>query len=53
MSSVSLVLELAHEANPADLARFVTTVNYGLAIQAASGVSAQALRRTVQITLAA
>jgi AcrR family transcriptional regulator len=45
--------DLPPDASAADLARFVTTVNYGLAIQAASGVSAKALRRVAQIALAA
>jgi AcrR family transcriptional regulator len=45
--------DLPPDANPADLARLVATVNYGLAIQAASGVPAKALRRVAQLALAA
>jgi AcrR family transcriptional regulator len=38
---------------PADLARYVATVSYGLAVQAAGGATAAALRQTADIALQA
>lgn len=45
--------DLPADAVPADLARYVATVMHGMAVQAASGVGAEELRRVGQIALAA
>jgi AcrR family transcriptional regulator len=43
--------DLAHDANPADLARYVVTVVQGIAVQAASGAARPELRRVIQTAL--
>ena len=43
--------DLAHDADPADLARYVVTVVQGIAVQAASGAARPELRRVVQTAL--
>lgn len=43
--------DLPADANPADLARYVATVTYGMAVQAASGASRAQLRRVAQVAL--
>ncbi len=43
--------DLAHDANPADLARYVVTVIQGIAVQAASGAARPELRRVIQTAL--
>jgi AcrR family transcriptional regulator len=45
--------DLAPEASPADLARFVVTVLHGIAVQAASGATRNELRRVVRTALRA
>jgi AcrR family transcriptional regulator len=45
--------DLASDSNPADLARFVTTVMHGIAVLAASGASRDELKRTASIALQA
>jgi AcrR family transcriptional regulator len=45
--------DLAHDANPADLARYVVTVIHGIAVQAASGAARPELRRVIQTALRA
>lgn len=45
--------DLPPEASPADLARFVTTLTDGIAVQAASGASRSQLRRMVDTALRA
>jgi hypothetical protein len=45
--------DLESDANPADLARFVTTVMHGIAVQAASGASRDELERAAKIALRA
>jgi AcrR family transcriptional regulator len=45
--------ELPADSNPADLARYFTTVVYGMAVQAASGASREELRRVAQAALRA
>ena len=45
--------DLESDANPADLARFVTTVMHGIAVQAASGASRDELERAATIALRA
>jgi AcrR family transcriptional regulator len=45
--------DLASDWNPADLARFVTTVMHGIAVQAASGASRDELERAADIALRA
>ncbi len=45
--------DLLEDADPADLARYVATVIYGMAVQAASGASREELRRVVEMTLRA
>lgn len=45
--------DLPHDANPADLARYVVTIIRGMAVQAASGASRNELRRVVQMALRA
>jgi AcrR family transcriptional regulator len=45
--------DLAREARPADLARFVWTVCHGLAVQAAGGATREQLRRVVDIAMRA
>jgi AcrR family transcriptional regulator len=45
--------DLASDANPADLARFVTTVMHGIAVQAASGACRDELERAATIALRA
>ena len=45
--------DLAEDANPADLARYVMTVANGMAIQASSGASRQSLQRVVATALKA
>jgi AcrR family transcriptional regulator len=45
--------DLASDANPTDLARFVTTVMHGIAVQAASGASRDELERAATIALRA
>jgi AcrR family transcriptional regulator len=43
--------DLPPGADPADLARYVTTVNAGMAVQAASGATPQSLRRVAEMAL--
>ena len=43
--------DLTHDANPADLARYVVTVIQGIAVQAASGAVRPELRRVIQTAL--
>ncbi|MGH8809369.1 MAG: TetR/AcrR family transcriptional regulator [Noviherbaspirillum sp.] len=43
--------DLPADANAADLARYVATVMYGMAVQAASGASRAELQRVIQIAL--
>jgi AcrR family transcriptional regulator len=45
--------DLPADADPADLARYVTTVAQGMAVQAASGASREELRRVVEMALRA
>jgi len=45
--------DLPAESNPSNLARFVTTVFQGMAIQAANGASREDLESIVQIVLRA
>jgi AcrR family transcriptional regulator len=45
--------DLPADADPTDLARYVTTVAQGMAVQAAGGVSREALRRVVEMALRA
>jgi hypothetical protein len=45
--------DLPAAADPADLARYVTTVAQGMAVQAADGASREALRRVVEMALRA
>jgi AcrR family transcriptional regulator len=45
--------DLPPDADPAALARFVVTVNFGLSVQAASGTSRTELLKVVQIALQA
>jgi AcrR family transcriptional regulator len=45
--------DLPAEADPADLARFIVTVQRGLAVQAAGGASRDELRRVVTLALRA
>lgn len=45
--------DLPADSNPADLARYVTTVIYGMAVQAAGGASRDALQRVIQTALRA
>src|ERR1700682_1128898 len=43
--------DLAHDANPADLARYVVTVIQGIVVQAASVAALPELRRVIQTAL--
>ena len=45
--------DLAADADPADLARYIVTVLQGMAVQAAGGASREALRRVVEVALRA
>jgi AcrR family transcriptional regulator len=45
--------DLPTDARPADLARYVATLSYGFAVQAAGGATRDALRTVVQIALRA
>jgi AcrR family transcriptional regulator len=45
--------DLESDASPVDLARFVTTVMHGIAVQAASGASREELERAANIALRA
>ncbi|MGH8531457.1 MAG: TetR/AcrR family transcriptional regulator [Gammaproteobacteria bacterium] len=45
--------DLPTDANAADLARYVATIMYGLAVQAAGGASRAELRRAIQMALRA
>jgi AcrR family transcriptional regulator len=45
--------DLPADADPADLARYVAAVSQGMAVQAASGASRDALQRIIQIALRA
>ena len=45
--------DLPHDANTADLARYVVTVIQGIAVQAASGAARPELRRVIQTALRA
>jgi AcrR family transcriptional regulator len=45
--------DLPADADPADLARYVTTVSQGMAVQAAGGASREELRRVVETALRA
>jgi hypothetical protein len=45
--------DLPPHADPADLARYITTVLHGMSVQASSGVSADALRRVADTALRA
>jgi AcrR family transcriptional regulator len=45
--------DLPSDCNPSDLARFVTTVMHGMAVQAASGASRDELQRAGKIALRA
>jgi hypothetical protein len=43
--------ELPAKVNPADLARYIATVVYGMAVQAAGGASRSKLQRVVEMAL--
>src|ERR671918_761108 len=43
--------DLARDANPADLARYISTIAQGLAVQAAGGASRKQLNRVVDVAL--
>jgi AcrR family transcriptional regulator len=43
--------ELSTDADPASLARYIATVIYGIAVQAAGGASRDKLQRVVEMTL--
>jgi hypothetical protein len=43
--------DLPANANPADLARYIATVLYGMAVQAAGGASRSKLQRVVEMAL--
>jgi hypothetical protein len=43
--------DLPANVNPADLARYIATVVYGIAVQAAGGVSRSQLQRIVEMAL--
>jgi len=45
--------DLPAESDPADLARYVATVMYGMAVQAAGGASHHELQRVIEIALRA
>jgi AcrR family transcriptional regulator len=45
--------DLAPDANPSDLARYVVTVVQGIAVQAASGAAREELRRVIRTALRA
>jgi AcrR family transcriptional regulator len=45
--------ELGADARPADLARFVWTICYGLSVQAAGGATCEQMRRVVQLAMRA
>jgi AcrR family transcriptional regulator len=45
--------DLARDANPADLARYINTIAQGLAVQAAGGASRKQLDRVVDLALRA
>jgi AcrR family transcriptional regulator len=45
--------DLPADADPADLARYVTTVSQGMAVQAAGGASREELRQVVEMALRA
>ncbi len=45
--------DLPRAAKPADLARWITTLNYGLAVQAASGATRAQLESVAKLALAA
>lgn len=45
--------DLPRTANPADLARWITTLNYGLAVQAAGGATRGQLQSVARLALAA
>jgi hypothetical protein len=45
--------DLSADANPADLARFVSTLLRGIAVQAAGGTSRTELRRVARLALRA
>jgi AcrR family transcriptional regulator len=45
--------DLPPDANPVDLARFITTVMQGMAVQAAGGADRNALRRVARLALRA
>jgi hypothetical protein len=42
---------LSTDADPANLARYIATIVYGIAVQAASGASRDQLQNVVDITL--
>lgn len=43
--------ELGNHTNAADLARFITTIIYGMSVQAAGGASGPSLKRVAEIAL--
>ncbi|MBI4751844.1 MAG: TetR/AcrR family transcriptional regulator [Acidobacteria bacterium] len=45
--------DLPNDADPADLARFIATLNQGLSVQAAAGASREELERVARIALQA
>ena len=45
--------DLPPDSDPADLARYVTTVSQGMAVQAAGGASGEDLRKVVELALRA
>ena len=45
--------DLPADADPADLTRYLVTVVYGMAVQAAGGASREALQRVVEMALRA
>jgi hypothetical protein len=45
--------DLPADADPANLARYVATVIYGMAVQAAGGASREDLRRIAEVALRA
>jgi AcrR family transcriptional regulator len=45
--------DLPADADPADLARYIVTVNHGMSVQAAGGASREELRRVAEMALRA
>ena len=53
LERAKLTGDLPPDSNPADLARYITTVSHGMAVHAAGGASREDLNRVVQIALQA